>query len=296
MAFLTINGWTIPILDGSFSVQDVDVGQRGPGYSGASRDARRAIGLQVRATAVVQGHHLAMPLEELLRGKGHHFPFDETLYAESGSGVGVGPEAGYSATLVTAAPAPKYGTRCLKVPSGTTISWIVDEKWYADYGQGEYTIMFWFWNGASWDHYIMTSAPNGTSSYKNGVYATPAPSNYQVTETSPGLLTVELQGQNAAGVNADAYFDDLVILPYSLDVNGDNTAWESITGFYGAGRAFSALPRLDVGGSWYRNGEDFLEMVGTVVNSQYRQAQIASVFSNSARMVEFLLTEAAPKR
>ena len=59
MAFLTINGWEIDVLDGSASVSDVDVGVRGGGYSGASRDARRAIGSQLKASTVLMPRPIA---------------------------------------------------------------------------------------------------------------------------------------------------------------------------------------------------------------------------------------------
>lgn len=292
MAFLTINGWEIDVLDGSASVSDVEVGVRGGGYSGASRDARRAIGSQLKANTVLQDHWLAMILVELLRGNGHHFSFDETLYADSAAGIGVGPEAGYSATLVTAAPAPKYGTRCLKVPSATTISWVVKAPYDDSSGSGEYTVMFWFWNGASWDHYIYCSAPAGNSLFKNGAYDSgSSPGNLSSAVASTGLLTVTLEGQNFAGANADAYFDDLVIMPVSLDPNGDGVAHAAITGFYGAAAAFSALPRLNVGGDWYHNGDRSIEMVGAVVGAGFKGG-----IARKLRSVEFTLTEAAPSR
>lgn len=291
MGFLDLNGWDLNVSVDSFRSSDVEIGSRGGAYSGASRDGRRAIGLQFQGTAVLQKNIDAGPLENMLRGRGHHFPFDTTLYAD---GTGVGPEAGYSATLVTAAPAPKYGTRCLKVPSATSISWIVDMPWYPEQGMGEYTLMFWFWNGASWDHYIITSAPDGGSSFKNGASAA-APGNYSVTEASPGTLTVTLEGQNAAGANADAYFDDLVILPFSLDPQGDAVATDAITGFYTAGRAFSAMPRLLVTGTCLNGGVGYLEMLGAVGNVGWAQAMVGGVWT-TVRTVEFTLTEAAPRR
>lgn len=292
MAFLSINGWEIDILDGSFSVADVDVGVRGAGYGGSSRDARRAIGVQVKATTIFQDQWLSMPLEELLRGNGHHFSFDETLYADTASGRGVGPEAGYSASLVTAAPAPKYGTRCLKVPSATTISWIVNAPYDDPSGSGECTVMVWFWNGASWDHYVYCQAPAGVSLFKNGAYLSgAAPGNVSATVASDGSATVTLEGQNFAGANADAYFDDLVILPVSLDPNADGVVTDAISGFYANTQAFSNLPRLDVGGDWYRNGDRTIEMVGAVVSTSHKGG-----LARKLRSVEFTLTEAAPGR
>ena len=294
-ALLTVNGWELPIMDGAFKVTDVEIGSRSGAYSGASRDARRAIGKQITCTVALQTDLLSEPLEDLIRGRGHHFPFDTTLFAD---GTGVGPESGYSAVLGSAAPAPKYGTQRLQVTSASSISWIVDAPYDAASGSGSFTLMWWFYNGASWDHYIYSESPSGAALYKNGAYDSAGlTGNVTATVNSDGELTVTLEGQNVAGANATAYYDDLVILPFALDVNADGVVTAAMTGFYSAGRAFSAMPLLDVGGAWYRaNTFGPMPMVGSVTGVGYNQGSINGQWHQTLRTVDITLTEAAPRR
>lgn len=274
MSFLSLNGWSVGIADRNAKLRREEVGlMEGRAFSGMQHDTRRAVKRTGQFTTGVLGEDDGDALENLLTGLGWHFPFDQDLYSED---TKLGPSAGYTATLGTTTPTPKFGTRRLSVPSGSTI------LWPAGLGSN-YTVMAWIWNGSSWDHWIRRSDDSSgsvvTTLYKNGVSGQPA--LYSLTVSGGAVY---LSGRNpATNASATTYYDDLVVLPWVASA-GQLAAWSS------AASPFSPIPKLDLSGDVLREASS-IEVRGKVTDVVYEQAMVGGVWQDNARRVSFSLLE-----
>lgn len=275
MAFLTLNGWAVGVANGNAKMRREEVGlQEGRAFTGQQHDTRRAVKRTGQFTTTVLSEDDGDALENLLTGIGWHFPFDADLYSED---TRLSPSSGYTATLGTTSPSPKFGTKRMGVPSATTISWPCGLS-------TNYTVMAWIWNGTTWDHWIRRSDDTtGTpvvTLWKNG--ASGQPNLYAMTVSSG---SVNLLGRNpttnATGVTI--YFDDLVVLPWVASAS-QIAAWSAATS------AFSPIPKLDLAGDVVRDGSA-IEVRAKVTDVVLTQAMVDGTWTDNARRVSFTLLE-----
>lgn len=239
MTFLTLNGLTVSVADSSASKRVADVGWTGRSYDGDQHDSVLAErpSWQIATTPLTEA--AGVELERLLHGDGHHFDFDSSLYSER---KGLGPTSGYSMSLVTSSPTPKLGTKCAKFGSGSVL-------YYATGYTGDYSLLWWFNNTVSWEHLavVYDSAAATSTRYVDGAVNSSTWYNLYNSGnrwgvTSAGTLT--FYGKlRATDTNATVAIDDLVVLPYQVTTGLINAHYNS-----GTGRAFSALPLLDLSG------------------------------------------------
>lgn len=273
MSFLSINGWDVPIEPSNADIRPEEVARTDArAFTAAMLDTRRGEKLRGEFTTSLLSMADADALKNLLLGRGWHFPFDGDLYSED---TGLSPQTGYTATLGTTTPSPKFGTHRCKVPSATSL--------YYNTGLGNsYTIMGWIWSGAAWEHWARvsdgsTSSPTVTC-YKSGSVVA---NNYAMTVTSGYAY---LNGKvPSTGSNSDAYFDDIVVLPWAVSA-GQLAAWSV------AANAFSALPKIDVGGDVLRD-YGTVEMRGRVGGGKLFMARLSSGWSDNAQRVQFTVEE-----
>lgn len=274
MPFLALNGWAVGIRSGNAKLRREEIGlTEGRAFTGQQHDTRRAVKRTGQFVAALASEDDGEALENLLTGTGWHMPFDVDLYSED---TRLGPVAGYTASLGSTTPSPKFGAKRLLVPSGTSIAW----------GAGlgtNYTAMVWVWNGTSWDHWIRRSDDSSGSTvvtlWKNG---TSGQANLYSLVVTAG--SVYLQGKNpSTGTNAATYFDDLVVLPWVASAS-QIAAWSA------AATAFSPLPKLDLSGDVLRESGT-TEVRGKVSDVSYGQAMINGVWQDNARVVSFQLLE-----
>lgn len=71
MAFLRINGWTVPVFDSTPTRKVIRSGRRGRSFRGQARDARRHVRRSWSARACFLDHDSARALEHILAGEGH---------------------------------------------------------------------------------------------------------------------------------------------------------------------------------------------------------------------------------
>jgi hypothetical protein len=241
VAFLTINGiaWSIAGQGSNAAVLHVnEVGWSGRMIDGSYAKTQRAIKRGYKFRTIPLGPADCLALKNMLLGLGNHWSFDSStgyLYSDV-KGLTYDGQSG-STAYVTSSPTPKFGAGCLEILSGgeLTFSRALTDQTGTIGTTASYVL--WFWNGASWDGYSgsWTNGSAGTQ-YKNGV---------SQGTTIPGFLSLSsglnLFGKTAGGSNANAYFDDLVILPYAAR-NADLQAWSQATS------AFSNLPQLTLAG------------------------------------------------
>lgn len=270
MPFLSLNGWEVEVADNAAALEFVEVGaSEGRGFAGTNRSTRRALKRKGEFTATPLSNADGSGLIRLLNGEGWHFPFDSDLYSED---TLLNPTTGYTATLGTATPSPKFGTKRLTVPSATTIAWDCALS-------TSYTLACWFWNGAAWEHWVRRSDAGVVTLWKDGTSGQAACGFMKVSSTSAQLL-----GRNAADDgNAAAYIDDLVVLPWSAS-DGQIAAWCAATA------AFSALPKLDLAGDVLREGGT-IEVRGKVSAGKFLQARLSGTWSTTNRVVTFSVEE-----
>lgn len=84
MAFLQINGLTIPVLRAQAERRVDEIGKRERLYSGEYYSSIRAIKRQWRFSAKRMPEKQAEQLEKVIRGEGHLFPFVDDVYSTKG--------------------------------------------------------------------------------------------------------------------------------------------------------------------------------------------------------------------
>jgi hypothetical protein len=107
-------------------------------------------------------------------------------------------------------------------------------------------------------------------------------------ETMPNLgktnaLYLGTRGAQAARFNG-GLMDDLVVVPYAMTAAG-------ISAVFGAGRAFSDLPRLDAEGAGIVTGPPRAIVLGELPSGEFVQAHFSATVTQNARTVDITLTE-----
>lgn len=216
MAFLTINGFDLGILDGSASLPTEIIGYEVRAYSGHMLQSTRGRARSIEATTPILSASDATAVRGLLQGLGHLWEFSDQY-----SSRGLGPGSG-SYTV-------SFGS--INVASGSTVIFNTNV-------------------GSSWSlvvHY--NSGPNTTytldsagTKYRNGVVTTDVVTN--IANVVSGDL--QLKGQSIAGVAGAQSYTYAAVVPYVF-----TTAMHVI--FANANDFFrSELPRLTVSGNAFR--------------------------------------------
>jgi hypothetical protein len=271
LPFLTLNGWTVPVLDKTPSAGIAYHGELGPRFSNRPSRVRTAIPRNWTFTAKFGRIDWADTLICLLEGRGHHFPFDRDAWSRPHS---LGPDADPAAALPptnyeivnTLTATPKFGYSFLRVKDGFTVIWDAElpDKW---------TVMVWRREAGVWHHYAVR---NDGSVWKNGsLIGTPAVPWLVVSNGTVALV--------ASGADED--FDDLVILPTTAayEFIEANAAWAA------AGNPFSDLPYINLQGDFLE--QDSVEALGSHMRSKFVQRGLSIGWQNNEKKIEFTFEE-----
>ncbi len=226
--FLDVNGWHIDVMVGNGKRGVERLGGRSRAASGLLRTTDRAQKRSFQCCTPPYSQEIAESVEGLMRGLGHHWSFDESLYSAV---KGLGPDAGYLCTIGS--------TGTTKFSSNKLIASVTTNVVIASYILAlgnKWTVMWWQQSGTSgtWHHYVMRSSGNN---WIDGVSS--GSSIASVVASSTG---VQLKGVTVGGATGTTQcYDDLVALPYYL-------ADAAIPSFAARTAAFSDLPRLFVSG------------------------------------------------
>jgi len=282
--FIRLDGYQLPILDGSVKCVESEIGPLDRAEDSQLRDSVRSRPRVWTCLTPLKLNATIYAIKNYVRGRGHHVAFD-TSYNSDG---GVGPNSGYTGcSLGTITPTPKFGTRRLAITSSNSMAFTVacpeGDTW---------TIMFWHQVVATgaWAHHAITKDGAGTTVKYIAGAAGATLANYTVVVTgTSGLFTII--GKNAAGTNFDAWYDDLVILPWAASA-AQVAAWAANT------VAFSPLPRLNLQGCVLSDASINRQVVvrGTIGATSSGQGSIAGTYYTNLEAVELNFTEVAPFR
>ena len=254
MAFLELNGWTVPVAAGSVSEEPVEIGERDRAFDGTYRSSIRAVKRRWRMKTVPMIRSDAEALRGLLLGLGHYWSFDTDLY----SSKGLGPVAGYSATQ--SSTGGRFGGKV----SVTSIS-------YAAGLPSSWTVLVSRWSGTAWEKYAVRS---DGAKWKDGARN----DALSTTWLSVSGGTVTLTGTSTS-------FDELIVLPY-LATDAQIQAWHALT------VPFSALPRINATGDLVqRTASSPLVVQCQVMNEEIVQFAKGGAWHKDGKVIEFVLEE-----
>lgn len=262
--FLNVNGFAVPVaLDSLKRPAAEELGTRermldGSLYSHRSAKKRR---LECELPPMTEAEALEA-YEGLLRGDGHVWSFDASLY----SSKGLGPNAGYAASQ--SGSGGKYsGKLTLNATNGTI-------AFPAQLG-ARWTVMVWRHEGGAWRHYVIRS---DGAKWVNGVRNDIASTSW--LSMAGGAVTLT----NTAGAAQD--YDDLVALPFLVA-----QTWPAIVA--ASSRPFPPLPRLEVYGDALLGSSASapVTMMGEVGEATYVPARIGGAFDRTIQRLSVTLRE-----
>ncbi len=262
MSYLTINGYALPVADGSVRGETEIIGQDERAFSGALLSDIRSYKRSWRVVTTPRLYAEAEAIHALLLGRGHAWDFEEaggTNWGYSSKGRTFTSQSG--ASRVTADP--HFGSANLELSAGSSsVEWALDLP-------STWTAMVWRDTGSGWAHYIETSDGDyyldGVASIQEGWFS-----------VSGGDFTLQHSGLSAVG------FDDLVVLPFVITA-------EMAAAFGTSTEAFSALPELSLSGDVV--GGDVISVIGRDLKTRDIQVALGGSWRNNAREVDVLLLE-----
>lgn len=265
MAYLTLNGVTVPVAVDSVSMSFEDVGgerERSP--------LGELVGGPIATKREWRMSTTPLPVSEvdawigLIEGAGHTFPFDVDLYSARGRGTSAG-----TATLIT--PGAKWGAKFARLTTTNTVAWNLG------YGAA-WTTLFWYASNAGAIPWTHAMARSGAVGYLNGVTQSSIPDSLGPVFSGSFILG---DGEDILTV-ADVAFDDAVALPYVVP-----DAW--VLGMYTQhnASAWSALPRVLAAGDFSASS---VTVRGKVTGSKViRHSRNGSL--TSGHLLDFTLRE-----
>jgi len=215
MPFLTLNGITVPVVEGRR--RQVSIGTDSRSFGGAYRLGRRAVRQEWELRTGPLSTADALAFRRFISGDGHALAFDADTYSSRGLGQGSGAGTLYSGAKFNG------GIRFTATGLGT---WAMQlgSTWTTLHHRYDATV-------AGWRHFINRSdgsrfTQGAASALQGGM------------SVSGGSLTL-------AGSTSLTDFDDAVGLPFLMP-----DAWIAEAYAWHAARAWSALPFLTAGGSF----------------------------------------------
>lgn len=211
MAFLTINGMTLPVSKGSVSVSDEEIGERGRAFDGTPYESLRSVkrSWTFKTTPLSQADAAAW--RAVIRGVGGSWSFESDTYSAQGDALGI------VGTVARVASGNKFGTYGLSIAdTGSFAQFPVRSP------TGRSTAVFW----AGADYFWAVLSDNATY-YLNGALYGQTPASFP----NPTLLSVI--GQRT--------IDDVWIV-------GDYLTAGMVAGLYAYGYAKPPLPYLSMSG------------------------------------------------
>lgn len=267
---ITLNGWRLPVLDGSLKRVDVNGGSRARRYNGRYSDHRRFRELTWAGETPTLSPQDAKAVFRLLKGLGDTWDFSFTNKSFKGNII----ES--SANVTYASNYGRGATDGMKITSGngcSILSPLSEPFW-----DGTWTIIFdhSVTAGSGFSRYLRTSDHTGGDGYKNGVFGDYSIGTILQFDTTNGF---QLQGHNPGVGASDAYYDNLVILPYVVTTEMA-LLWSLDTNY------FSNIPFLDMTIS---NNPVTYNVITDAEGSGYLQASMNGTWYNNAQRIEFLI-------
>jgi hypothetical protein len=248
MAFLTLNGVEIPVSStAGATIERVRQGEYGRTATHAARSFVNASSDARKATTTLAINSTALMYQQVIRGLGHVWSFNDGLYSSKGLGPIPPLPVGYS---ILADAGVSGGDPALQIVEDTALVYI--NPYYLT---GAWTLAAWSdKEGEGYYHYTWTSTGD---TYGNGVLGANVGAEYIATA---GTITMGVPG----GVG-NVSFDEMILLPYVVPATWP--AW-----VYALGVAGTPLPPLSyvlAEGDWYGSATQVLGDVGNGRTQQW---------------------------
>lgn len=219
MAYLTLNGITIPVASGDGGERDDSMYAGARSITGTYVEDLVATKRIWECTTPILSRAEALAVKGLVLGDGQSWSFDTDLYSDK---KGALLTSSGNATRATSAPTPKFGAGRLNVATSAITYW--------DESLANWTVGVWYYDTSVWVHRLETAAGTQWEDGVEGVYGwslAPSGTAYQL------------------GVGA---WDDLVLLPYTL-TDAQGLQWPQ-------SEAWSNLPHMTLDGD-ISNGQAY---------------------------------------
>lgn len=272
-SIIQLNGWDLPVLDGSLERSYVIGGERGRRYGGSIRDHRRWTRDVYTGETPTLAPLEAKAVKRLLKGLGDRWDFSNAGLSYKGNAV----ETDANVTYPADSGRDGSGDTGMKVASSGTAK-IIDSL-SEPFWDGTWTCIFDYspTAGSGFARYLVTDNYGVGAAYGNGTFSGYNIDRIFTFDTTNGF---QFLGKSlSTGSNADAYFDNVVILPFAV-TPGMAAVWSLNT------NDFSALPFLEM---QFANISAVVNVLGEAESSEYLKAYIDSTFYTNAQRVSFML-------
>jgi hypothetical protein len=303
MTAVILDGYTVPVQAESLVKSHVEIGSDERGYGGTLDASRRALKREWQFDTTYLTDAEAEFVENFIVGRGWKWSFDTSMWSDYG---GVGPEVGYESALFTSGT-PKFGTstsqNSLRLNAAAVANGGISYKlpWWT--ASNTYTLMYYVYSShasdaaggwAAWNHMVIVNNKGTITVQRNGAnYASALPAHVTAT-TSGSFTTYKIMGRNIADTawTADMWIDDLVILPYAMDLTYA-TARYTFAGGTTTGSssnlAFGDLPLHKLTGTAITESGP-VTVRGKVRGVKFERAMISGVWTQ-IRSLQVTLTE-----
>jgi hypothetical protein len=256
MPFLTLSGFTIPVLASSNgTISMVNVGEYGRTFSGAPYSAVRARGEEYQGRWPLSPRTTGAIYKAIILGMGSSWRF-ATSGLEAYSTKGLGP------SVISGTPA--YSATGGPVSSGPRLLLDTTERISYETGltalNGGATLSLWIKSASTsstWRNYVIES--DGTSAiaaWQNGVSISVAslPNNLDDAWLPLAESGFQVWLGNLTGANQTMEVAEVMLFPFRVSLV--DSTWPTWPYNGGAGRAAEDFPYLTMGGSWPASGSD----------------------------------------
>lgn len=224
MSQLTINGIEVPVSQDSWTVEPVEVGDRGRAADGSSLSQIVRRYYRRSGAAICTDAEQARAMECLLSGDGIGWSFDADLYADR-VGLTYSTSGGASVVASDGGVSPKFGAKFLRLSGASSTSWT------HSLAAASWTVAWWWWSGSAWRHMAIRS-DTASARWVDGV----------LTSGTAAYITATANALTIAQGSGTTYFDDVVYLPFLAPASWFAT-WAARSA------AYPKPPFIEIGGT-----------------------------------------------
>ena len=276
--FVRLNGWGLDILNETGSGSVEFFGETKSSFTNRPRRTERNIPRSWSFEVKFKEEDEVDTLEGLVDGRHRHWSFDFDPWSESGHGpTTLTGTWGSEYFINTSTPTPRMGFGCLQIADGESIDFD------AGLWPGKHAVMWWFWDGAAWEHRVER---NDGAKWVDG--------SRNDAASFPELAILVNGDIRFAASGSDLYIDDLVTMQFAANYKflEQCYAWMNTND-----HAFSSSPCLFFDGSAI-GSEDEVEVIGRVDGEAYIvfSRPTDGTLINNSRKLSFTIHEKLDER
>lgn len=281
--FITINGWNLPILDGSFEETTDEGGSRARVFSGQVSENRRFVKRSYAGETILMTADEAEAVRGLILGLGNTWDFDRDI-TDYFSSRGHGPSP-VASPMLNGAGSGYNTTRALE-GYGAGYTWNLKSVTRDIFWTGKWTLIF-HYAFNTFSRFLVRDNDAVDAAYVNGVYnASSGVSNILDISDVENNGFIFRSNRSDTGAAALTWWDNITILPYRV-TDEMAAVFSTLT------NTFSPLPHVRVRSALQNDqSSDELLMLGDVTDTEYVQANVeGGGFAMDNERLSFLFEE-----